>query len=101
MAGTREGGKLAAQTNKKKYGKDYYKRIGSVGGKLGHTGGFYYSAANGYDWHIKAGAKGGKISKRGTKTVNTTKVYIQKFTGKGYEYITQEAQPKKKHWWSK
>lgn len=61
MAGTVEGGKAAAATNKKKYGKDFYARIGSEGGKRGHTGGFY---ANRELARI-AGAKGGTVSRRG------------------------------------
>ena len=32
MAGTREGGRRAAQTNIEKYGKDFYKDIGHKGG---------------------------------------------------------------------
>lgn len=40
MAGTVEGGKAAAATNKQKYGSDFYGRIGAMGGKKGHTGGF-------------------------------------------------------------
>jgi len=61
MAGSREGGLKAAQTNKERFGKDWYARIGSIGGKNGHTGGF---AANRELARI-AGSKGGKISKRG------------------------------------
>lgn len=60
MAGTVEGGKLAAKKNKEKYGEDFYKNIGSIGGKLGHTGGF---AANRELARI-AGAKGGRISRK-------------------------------------
>lgn len=41
MAGTKLGGKRAAATNIRKYGPDYYARIGAKGGKNGHTGGFY------------------------------------------------------------
>ena len=41
MAGTKDGGKAAAATNKKKYGADFYARIGAAGGKKGRTGGFY------------------------------------------------------------
>ena len=41
MAGTKEGAKKALATNKKIYGKDFYKRIGRLGGKKGTTGGFY------------------------------------------------------------
>lgn len=61
MAGTKDGGKKAAATNKSRYGKDYYREMGRRGGKNGHTGGF---AANPALAKI-AGAKGGKISKRG------------------------------------
>lgn len=61
MAGTREGGKAAAATNKTKYGPDFYARIGAIGGRKGRTGGFY---ANRELARI-AGAKGGRISRRG------------------------------------
>jgi hypothetical protein len=63
MAGTKNGGKSAAATNKAKYGKDFYARIGAMGGKKGHTGGF---AAN-RDLARSAGAKGGRISRRSKK----------------------------------
>lgn len=43
MSGTAQGGQKTAATNKKRYGKDYYKVIGSLGGKKGTTGGFYGS----------------------------------------------------------
>ena len=33
MPGTKVGGKKACETNKKKYGKDFYERIGALGGK--------------------------------------------------------------------
>lgn len=61
MAGTKAGGQKAAATNKTKYGKDFYAEIGRKGGRNGHTGGF---AANPELAKI-AGAKGGRISKRG------------------------------------
>ena len=41
MAGTKYGGQLAAATNIKKYGADFYAKIGAKGGLNGHTGGFY------------------------------------------------------------
>lgn len=63
MAGTIEGGRRAAETNKKKYGSDFYKNIGAKGGKLGKTGGFYANR----ELAREAGAKGGKISRRGKK----------------------------------
>ena len=61
MAGTIAGGKAAAATNKKIYGEDFYAKIGAMGGKKGHTGGFF---ANRELARI-AGAKGGRISRRG------------------------------------
>ena len=67
MAGTREGGKRAAETNKRLHGDGFYARIGAIGGKNGHTGGF---AANRELARI-AGAKGGRKSRRG-KSVNQT-----------------------------
>lgn len=60
MPGTIQGGKQAADTNRKKYGKDFYARIGAMGGKKGTTGGF---AAN-RELARLAGAKGGRISRR-------------------------------------
>lgn len=65
MTGTKSGGALAAATNKAKYGSDFYKRIGSIGGRNGNTGGF---AANRRLASI-AGAKGGAKSRRGPNKV--------------------------------
>lgn len=64
MAGTVLGGKAAAATNKARYGRDFYAKIGAKGGKNGHTGGF---AAN-RELARKAGAVGGRISRRTKKT---------------------------------
>jgi hypothetical protein len=64
MAGTVAGGKAAASTNKAKYGSDFYAKIGSVGGRKGHTGGFYANR----ELARLAGAKGGRISRRTKKT---------------------------------
>lgn len=64
MAGTKAGGAKARETNKKKYGKDFYARIGSMGGKIGRTGGFYANR----ELAREAGRRGGRISRR-TKTV--------------------------------
>lgn len=38
MAGTKGGGKAAAATNKRKYGDDFYAKIGAEGGKNGRQG---------------------------------------------------------------
>ena len=61
MAGTKKGGVKAAETNLKRYGRQFYAVIGHRGGKNGHTGGF---AAN-PELAVEAGRKGGLVSKRG------------------------------------
>lgn len=70
MGGTKAGGLKAAKTNKETYGKDFYVKIGKMGGKIGTTGGFASEkvGADGLTGKERArivGAKGGKISKRG------------------------------------
>jgi hypothetical protein len=60
MPGTQIGGLKAAKTNKKKYGKDFYKLIGTKGGQKGRTGGFYANR----ELASIAGRKGGTISRR-------------------------------------
>ncbi len=65
MAGTKAGGKAAAETNKKKYGADFYAKIGAKGGRLGKTGGFYANR----ELARTAGQQGGRISRRTKKTV--------------------------------
>lgn len=65
MSGTAAGGTAAKETNIKRYGEDFYRHIGALGGKASGTGGFYYSKVHGLDWHVKAGIKGGKTSRRG------------------------------------
>lgn len=67
MSGNREGALKAARTNREKYGKDFYKEIGAKGGRNGHTGGFYVNR----ELARVAGAKGGRISKRGRKNVES------------------------------
>jgi len=62
MSGTKAGGIKAAATNKKRNGDDFFKRIGAIGGRNGHTGGF---AAMSPEKRSECGRKGGRISKRG------------------------------------
>jgi uncharacterized protein len=67
MAGTKEGGMKAAQTNKTKYGKAFYAMIGAKGGKKTGMKGFALNR----DLARAAGAKGGKISRRGRVSRST------------------------------
>lgn len=61
MSGTKAGALKAKNTIIDKYGVNYYKNIGSIGGKATGLKGFALNR----DLARKAGAKGGKISKRG------------------------------------
>lgn len=63
MPGTKAGGLAAATTNKEKYGTDFYVKVGALGGSVRHpeTRHFHINP----EAARKAGAKGGKISRRG------------------------------------
>ena len=72
MSGTIEGGRKAAATNCKRYGSDWYAKIGRKGGQNGHTGGFASEkigddGLTGFERARIAGAKGGHLSRRGAK----------------------------------
>ena len=62
MSGTRKGGRRAAATNKQLYGDDFYRKIGSKGGRQKS------SKPRGFAAHPElartAGAKGGRMSSR-------------------------------------
>jgi general stress protein YciG len=60
MPGTLDGGKKSAMTNKRKYGEDFFIRLGAMGGRAGHTGGFFANR----ELAREAGRKGGKISRK-------------------------------------
>ena len=69
MAGTKTGGVKAANTNKTKYGADFYAMIGAKGGKRGKTGGFASEkkgadGMTGKERARLAGSKGDRISRR-------------------------------------
>ena len=70
MSGTKIGGLRAKQTNLKKHGEDFYKRIGAKGGRNGTTGGFASNKVGedgltGRQRAVLAGAIGGHSSRRG------------------------------------
>ena len=73
MVGTKIGGMKAARTNLKKHGNDFYVRIGTKGGRNGHTGGF----ATNPELARIAGRKGGRIS---------TRKGVKNGDGKRYKY---------------
>ena len=68
MAGTVKGGKAAAKTNKTKYGKDFYAKIGAKGGKNGHTGGFWANRDLARSAGHIGGIKSRRVSRRATLT---------------------------------
>ncbi len=79
MAGTQDGGKAAASTNKNKYGADFYARIGAMGGRKGHTGGFGSKLVDengmtGQDRAREFGRVGGRISRRSKAAKPAVKV---------------------------
>ena len=75
MAGNKMGGLKARETNKRKYGDDFYAKIGQQGGKLGKTGGFASDKVGedgltGRERARIAGSRGGQISKRPARTID-------------------------------
>lgn len=70
MSGTVAGGRKAAATNKIRNGEDFYSRIGKKGGQRSRNGGFASKKVGadgltGKERAAIAGAKGGRISRRG------------------------------------
>lgn len=63
MSGTKPGGAKARKTNYAKYGKDFYARIGSMGGSK--TGTKPKGFAANPELASRAGAIGGRNSRRG------------------------------------
>ena len=86
MAGNIEGGRKARETNLKRHGQDYYKQIGAIGGRNGHTGGF----AADHDRAKLAGSIGGLISSRGKQEprkfiISTDGGHLYEIEYKGYD----------------
>lgn len=76
MAGTKAGGKKAAQTNITKYGKDFYRNLGRIGGRNSTTGGFAdpnpgKDGLTGPERAKYYGRIGGTISRRGKSNKTT------------------------------
>ena len=62
MAGTTIGGLKASKTNRKRYGKDFYKTIAAKGGRVKVPKGF---AVMDKEKQLKASRLGGSNGKRG------------------------------------
>lgn len=60
MPGSRSGGVKAGQTNKDRYGKEFYREIGRKGGLISRGGGF----GKNRELAREAGRKGGMASRR-------------------------------------
>ena len=66
MAGTKEGGKKAAKTNKKVHGANFYAEIGRKGGRKSHPATRYFAMHP--EVAKSAGTKGGLKSRHGKAT---------------------------------
>jgi general stress protein YciG len=69
VAGNVMGGQQAAVTNKKRYGRGFYAKIGALGGRARVPKGFGVN----HDLASSSGAKGGKLSKRGHRFIGFDK----------------------------
>ena len=72
MSATVEGGRKAYLTNIAKHGRDFYAKIGQMGGRRSCNGGFASDKVGpdgltGRQRARVAGSKGGKISRRGPR----------------------------------
>lgn len=65
MAGNEDSNRIAADTKKRIYGKDYYSRIGRLGGKKPRV----RSYSSDHDLAVRSGRKGGQISRKPPRKV--------------------------------
>lgn len=99
MPGNKAGGLKASATNKKKYGDDFYRNIGSLGGRATGRKGFAVNP----ELARKAGAKGGKKSRRTGVTTGQGKKKEYCYNNGGnfatrkesYGNVCAESKPKK------
>ena len=70
MAGNRAGGLRSAETNKRLYGEDFYKKIGKAGGEKSQGGGF---AANREIARL-AGRVGGMTSRKNSIPITAVEI---------------------------
>lgn len=84
MSGTRDGGLKAVATNRRKYGDDFYVKMGKKGGSAYHRthGGFASEkigkdGLTGFERARLAGRKGGLKSRRGKTQKTQRRVHWQ------------------------
>ncbi len=80
MPGNKTGGQKTAETIRRRFGADYYQKLGQRGGKAGRTGGFYRDPERA----SQMGTIGGAISKHGYRFVerqDNIRFYEHKATG--------------------
>ena len=85
MSGSRLGGIKARNTNYERNGKDFYSKIGRIGGRNGNTGGFSdkkvgKDGLTGPERAKQAGRKGGLKSRRGDNFTNKWAVMVKEKT---------------------
>lgn len=66
MAGTKAGGIAAVKTNKAKYGNDFYKKIGTMGGSVKNPNKGFGRLTR--EEVSRLGSIGGTISRKGKRT---------------------------------
>ena len=98
MAGTEKGGHKAAQTIRSRYGRNFYVRIGQLGGMRSQQGGFASTKVGsdgltGAQRAKLAGAKGGRKS-RHRKAVVTANPHKQLMV-KSHKVVTTKGRQKK------
>ena len=98
MAGTKTGGEKAAEENKRRYGRDFYARIGSMGGSK--TGTRPKGFAANPELASRAGTIGGRKSRRGKapRDENGKIMHSKDYVAK-HEVETEQEETKKRGGW--
>ena len=82
MAGTEQGGHKAAKTIRQRHGRDFYMRIGRIGGQKSRQGGFASNKVGndgltGSERAKLVGSVGGTKSRRRAKSANAREVSVR------------------------
>lgn len=94
MAQTKGGGIKAKESNLAKYGEDYYRKIGSLGGRARGPKGFAMMTP---EQRAEAGRKGGRRSRRNGVSTGQGKKKEYYYSGDGvFKPVESTPEPKKK-----